>query len=661
MLVLCWTGVFSGSALAGHAHIRVPVSIPMRDVPHALAGDVYLPASSGKWPAVLIQTPYNKERLAETFLQDIPDGDPLLESPNYAFVVVDWRGKFASANAAYPGSPSRGEDGYDCVEWIARQDWCTGKVGTWGSSALGNVQMVTAAEKPPHLKGCVPRVCHFRDWYDQWYPGGVYAKSRGDFIDTYFMGGLGLYKKRPVYNSFWRTVEKVTGDPADIDVPMLHVSGWYDHETVQTIREMMDIQTKGGPNARNRQHMVIGPWAHESVGEEIQGQLNYRGAVWEDSKLALEFFDQVLRDIPNGFFERPTCHYYRMNADTWVDSNQFPALDTTRITFFLSADGKLIQSPATLPDQQLSYLSDPDNPVPTLFGAVVGLTTQAQQGPGDLSVLLTRSDVLGFATDPLTDPLIVEGSVVANFFITCTAPDTDLMVRLVDHYPDGRVMLLVDGACRASLRNDLENRQLLSPEEVYKVPVTLPPVSVEIIPGHRLGILVSSSNYDRFDKNMQDRSSLSDETGAVPTPAQISLQVNSLYQSSVTLPVIQYQGPDSDGDGFTDTIDAFPFNPDEWADSDADYLGDNFERSIINANTTDNLEDVLPEDDFDRDHRKNLQEFLDGTDPLTANVQMPAITVSGKFWIALLILSVGLMPLRNWPASRRIAVSNGKS
>jgi putative CocE/NonD family hydrolase len=404
----------------------------------------------------------------------------------------------------------------------------------------------------------MPRVYHFREWYDQWFPGGVYGKSRGDFVDLYFLGGTALYKSRPLYTVFWSFVEANSGDVADIDVPMFHVTGWYDHETDQTLREMQDIQTMGGPNARGNQRIIIGPWTHEGLGAIDQGELSYPSAEWGDSLEGLAFFDHVLRGMNNGFLDRPAYLYYRMNAGEWIESDTFPPAEAVNDVRYLTPGGTLSETAPTTPDAALRYMSDPSDPVPTLFGAVIGLETSAHQGPGDLAGLLARQDVLSFVTEPLSKPLVIEGWVSARLFITCTAVDTDFSVRLVDHYPDGRVMLLVDGIRRASLRDNYETRQLLSGSVVYEIPVSLPPVSVEFPAGHRLGILVAPSNFDRFDKNMQDGSDLSDQDGAVATTAEIALHVNPDYPSSITLPVVPPESEldaDVDDNGRVDAVD----------------------------------------------------------------------------------------------------------
>ncbi|MFA6243667.1 MAG: CocE/NonD family hydrolase, partial [Candidatus Hydrogenedentales bacterium] len=315
ILVLAAALIMTQAAWA-HAHIRQAEQIPMRDSPYTLAADVYLPAETGSWPVILIQTPYNKDLFVPIFIFEFSE-DPLLESPDYAFVVLDWRGFFDSAGAAYAGSPTRGEDGYDAVEWIAQQPWCSGNVGTWGASALGTIQLKTAAEQPPHLRGCVPMVYHYREWYDQAYPGGVYARDRNEFVYGLF-GGLSLVRDHPLYDTYWQLAETFSGNPSLINVPMLHVTGWYDHEPTQTIREMQDIRDLGGPNAQATQKLLIGPWSHSNVGELEQGQLEFPAAEHAPSETALQFFDHYLRGIENEYESQPEVRYFRINDERWL-------------------------------------------------------------------------------------------------------------------------------------------------------------------------------------------------------------------------------------------------------------------------------------------------------------------------------------------------------
>lgn len=540
------------SVAPGFVHLRNPIDIPMRDG-MTLAADAYLPAETGSWPVILIQTPYNKEfRYPQIFQFEFSD-DPLLKSPDYAFVLVDWRGFAGSQDAAYEGSPTRGEDGYDAVEWVAAQPWCDGNVGTWGLSALGNAQMVTAQERPPHLRGCVPIVYAFRPWYDGAYPGGVYSRNRNEFVYGTF-GGRDAVRSFPLYNFVWEYNETHTGDPTQIDVPMLHISGWYDHEAVQTIREMEAVRCEGAPGARGRQKLLIGPWSHGAVGESVQGQLTYPAAEYASSLAALEFFDFYLRGIANGYERQPVVRYFTMNDDQWRGASAWPPATALARDYYLTGDGRLAPT-APASGAVLGYTADPNDPVPTLWGAVV-TQGSAQQGPGDLRSIEARPDVLTFTTPTLTEPLSIAGQPIAWLWIECDAVNTDFAVRMTEVYPDGRSMLLVDGIRRASLRNGFTQHEWLAPSTLYEVAVELPPVAVTIPAGHALRFSVAPSNYDRFDVNMQDGSDISDESSAMPVVASVTLHTGPTYPSRVSVPLADARAAtDLNADGATDADD----------------------------------------------------------------------------------------------------------
>lgn len=549
----------------GYVHLQQPIEIPMRDVrpdPYGqthLAADLYLPASEGSWPVILIQTPYGKERFEESFLSH-DETDPLLKSPDYAFVVMDWRGFGENQDDAYENAPSGGQDGHDAVKWIGEQPWCTQRVGTWGSSALGNIQMRTAAEQPPYLEACVPRVYHYREWYDQVYPGGVYARNRNQFVYTLF-GGIELVRAVPLYQPWWPGIESNSGDPTRIEVPMLHISGWYDHETIQTIREMQAVQADGGEGARGRQTLLIGPWSHSHIDEIEQGELSYPAAEYASSLAALEFFDFYLRDIPNGWESRAAIRYFRMNDDRWRESRTWPPPSNEQ-TLYLIQDGTLQADPPTSPEASLSYVSDPTDPVPTTFGPLLW-PFEHLQGPGDLSRIESRSDVLTFTTPPRVEPLEIEGNPRVRLWFECDAMDTDLAVRLSQVYPDpdGRSMLLTNGIRRGSLRNGYSEREWLSADGgPYAIDVDLAPIAVTVPAGHRLRISVAPSNYPLYDKNMQDGSSISDEDGAVAVTATVRILLDADHPSHLVLPVApEPVAADFDQDGDVDANDGAVF------------------------------------------------------------------------------------------------------
>ena len=509
------------------------ISIPVRDG-KSLAADLYRPADTGKWPTILIQTPYDRKLYRLVFRFEISQ-DPLLKSPNYAFLIADWRGFYDSAPAAVPGY-DRGYDGYDLVEWIAAQDWSNGNVGTWGASALGQIQFQTAARQPPHLKVCVPMVGHARQTYDLYYGGGVYYENKNSFVAGYF--GLGfVLKDHPLYDPVWQFAEANALPLGQCNVPMLHISGWYDHQTDISIREFRNLQESGGALAKGRQKMMIGPWSHSHVGDLKQGQIYYPAAYQESSRMALECYEYYLRGLANGFAFRSPLLYFQINEDRWLATEDWPPASTRKDTYYLTSQGGLAKDAPTSASALKEYVSDPANPVPTRFGAILLEDDSTTQGPGDLTEVENRPDVLTFTTPPLVDPLRIMGRSEALLHISADVPDADLAVRMCQVTPEGKSLLLVDGIQRASLRGSYAQKKLLQPQEIVLIRVSLPSVAATISPGHRLRVTVASSNYNCFSINPQDGSSFTDDAGASLQKGTIRLHASASYPSQIRLPL----------------------------------------------------------------------------------------------------------------------------
>lgn len=520
---------------ASAASTKSTVAIPMRDG-KTLAADVYKPTStSGPWPVIVVQTPYDRRTWEPIFTFD-QNTDPLLKSPNYAWVFVDWRGFFGSSSAQYSGCPTRGQDGYDVVEWVAKQSFSNGKVGAWGVSALGTAILATAQEAPPHLVSAVPMQYYWREGYALSYPGGVYYKNRND---SPFGNGY-LSRNHPLYDWWWTQVETTSNPITSVRIPMLHVTGWYDHMTDTTLGEMQRVQSGGAAGAAGKQKALIGPWSHSHVSDAQQGQLSYPDAATIQATAALEFFDFTLRGIANGYNQRATYRYYQTNEGRLVDSASWPPADASTQTFYLRGDASLTFASPSASETPRSYVADPANPVPTLFGAVLD-DANATTGPGDLRPIEARGDVLSFSTRPLSNPLPIAGRPRVRLNLTATTVDTDVAVRLTQVRADGSSMLIVDSIRRVSLRSGYTSRQMLSSGTVYTVDVDLPSVAITIPAGDRLRVLVAPSNYDRFDKNMQDGSSFSDATGAVATRGTVQILLDSAHPSTLTLPSVSTQ------------------------------------------------------------------------------------------------------------------------
>ncbi|MEO1713340.1 MAG: CocE/NonD family hydrolase, partial [Bacteroidota bacterium] len=374
-----------------------PISIPMRDG-QSLAADLYLPNATGTFPVILIQTPYNKN----TFQLSLPLGVGMdLENSPYAFVVVDWRCFYGSIGACIP-EVNRGEDGYDAVEWIAEQDWSDGQIGTWGPSALGQVQFETAREQPPHLVCAMPSVASPQTTFKSYYPGG---SIRVEFVETFGIlfggGGNDIVLANPFYNALWQFVESSSLYPEEIKVPMFLVAGWYDHNTEDCFFIFDQLRNNSDPSVQDQHKMIIGPWVHggtgfASVGTETQGELSYPDAQGFNAILGREFFDYYLRGLTtNGWDNYNPYYYFQMGTDEWRETDVWPPAEAESISWYAHPDGQLLPQAPSETEGQFSYAYDPEDPSPTIGGKTLNLALE--QGPLDqVAQVESRPDVAIF-------------------------------------------------------------------------------------------------------------------------------------------------------------------------------------------------------------------------------------------------------------------------
>jgi predicted acyl esterase len=506
-----------------------------------LATDVFLPAKGHlRHPAILIRTPYGKG--AGTGLAGIlcPQG--------YAVVVQDMRGRFASEGHpaiifGNDGLGGRHRDGHDSIRWITEQPWSDGKVATWGGSALGIVQNMTAPGAPEALKGQVV-IMAFSDYYHQAaYPGGAWRK---ELLEGWLKGtkmedvNLATFLGHPTYDDFRKPLS-AEAHAEQVNAPGVYIGGWYDIFLQGTINSFVSIQGKGGPRARWRCFLVIGPFAHGNASQKV----DYPGAMQApiNTLAPMNLLAYWLKGEPGGVEKLKAVHYYVMGdtddkgapGNLWRSADTWPA--PAEITpFYLHADHALGEAPPSGAGR-LTFKYDPRDPVPTLGGQNLLIA----RGPRDQRPVESRPDVLLFTTEPLAEPLEVTGRITATLFISSDCPDTDFAVKLCDVYPDGRSMLVTDGMRRASLRDGFEARRLREPGEVYKLDVDLWSTSLILNRGHRLRIAISSSNSPRFEPNAN--------TGDPhPSPGKSRVAANTVYlfaeyPSRILLPL--YSGPDA--------------------------------------------------------------------------------------------------------------------
>ncbi len=474
--------------------------VEMRDGVH-LATDVYLPRQGdGPWPVMLGRTPYDKRSSSDL---------SFFTSSGIAVVVQDVRGRYGSEGEAIPfvnDGWGALQDGYDTVEWIRAQDWCNGKVATIGASAGGMTQMQLAGSAPEGLVGQLISVAPLSIYHTTMYNGGVFRKilTEGWLSGTKWPTDvLELIKSHPTYDDYWR-VQNLGERVEHVDWPVTLVGGWFDIFQQGTIDAFTEIQTRGGPNARNNVHLIVGAWTH-GVNNTKVGDLTFpekakMPSAWPETD---DWFDAWLFDEPLSP-EPPSVLYYTMGeipygrdipGHEWRSADTWPPPQSQEIPFYLTELGDLHRD--TPQTASLGYSYDPKQPVPTVGGQNLILPA----GSFDQREVEEREDVLVFTTPVLEEPLEVTGHLTAVLYVSTSAQDADFSVRLSDVYPDGRSMLLTDGIRRLSFRNSFSETEAVVPGEVYRLEVDLWSTSMVFNEGHSIRIAVTSSNTPRYEPN----------------------------------------------------------------------------------------------------------------------------------------------------------------
>lgn len=479
-------------------------SIPVRDG-RSLAADLYFAGSAPTAkPVILIQTPYDKGHYRDNTVPGPAGGASFPKSASYNVVVVDWRGFYGSADAAVAGY-DRGLDGYDCVEWIARQPWCNGKVGTWGSSALGAIQWQTARHQPPHLVCCTVQVRGIATRYEQYYCGGAWRREHVQSMALLGLVDLENVLAHPAKDALWQAAEAASDYTADIRVPVLVVGGWYDHFPMDVLDAFEGLRTRGAADLRSRHKLVMGPWTHSGVGQSVQGVFTYPDATGIQDT-TLQFWDAALRGVANGWEAKPPVSYYQMGENRWLFADSWTGLVRQERSLYLHPGGLLqpFAPPAGAAPESFRY--DPADPTPALGGSRFNpFNPLLLEGPQDLGqVIEPRADVRVYSTPLLDQDLVLNGSLALDLWVASDRTDTDFSVRLTDVQPDGRSIILTQGIRRLRFRESLTREVLAVPGQAYPLTIDLPDLAYTFLKGHRLRLVVASADHPHFDRNRND-------------------------------------------------------------------------------------------------------------------------------------------------------------
>ncbi len=531
--------------------------MPMSDyVP--LIGTIMVPGDAagkplpGKFPTVLMRTPYGRKASLKDAFKFVSRG--------YAVVSQDTRGRGDSAGFFHAIHEDIG-DGNDTLDWIAAQPWSDGNVGMIGGSYLGWVQWQAASSGNPHLKAMISIVPTTSAFGDLPYVNGMF--SSGVLTWSVFVGTTperlaealkkdlnAIATQLPLIDAdvravgheipFWRYW--VTHSSLDeywqkgnmfnyqdkINVPVLHVTGWYDDVVRGTIVAYDMMKANNRPN----QHLLLGPWPHHVNTIRGISELTFGpdAARADMNSGYVRWFDHWLKGIDNKVDSDPPVSYFTMGENKWHTADVWPPQDTVKKKIYFHSsgsaarpeDGARLSETAPKGEQPPDHYShDPAHPVPYL----VDIRANQINAPEDYQEVERRADTLEYTTEVLKKPFEITGEAAAELYAATDQKDTDWVVRVTDVFPDGRSVNIIDGYLRARFRDGMEKEKLVTPGEVvrYRIPMTW--TSYRFLPGHRMRVIIASAAAGAFVVNTNTGKPMATDT-------EIRVAKQSIYHTA---------------------------------------------------------------------------------------------------------------------------------
>ncbi|UGS37063.1 Cocaine esterase [Capillimicrobium parvum] len=523
-----------------------------------LRANVFRPDGDGRHPVLVFRTPYDKNFAQITFMT--MDSFRAVEA-GYVVVQQDVRGRFASEGDVHAPFVDEFADGHDTVEWAARQPWSNGAVGVYGTSYHGFTAWAAAVEAPPALRTIAPsqapNATHRVFWRGGAFQLGMHAnwsvrvigpnallraeaksdpgermaafadlvEHMDDFAtmasalpprslpagrpdDPFLPYIYDVFEHRARGDDFHRQ-RSIEGRHAQIGVPALIIAGWHDPLLESDLAHFTAMRANAAtPQAREHTRLVVGPWVHGaglhmSAATEVDFGTRASGLAMdlrEDlTTLHLRWFDRWLKGAPAE--DEAPVRIFVMGRNRWQDETEWPPARAVATRWHLHSDAGLSPRAPDSGARARTYVHDPADPVPTIGGATL-LPLDHRRGSASQADLLTRPDVLVFTSEVLDQALEVIGRVRAELWAATSARDADWVIKLCDVHPDGRTFNVCDGIVRASLRDSSwAAPRPIQPYEPVRYEIDLLSTAMVFDAGHRLCVLVMSSDFPRYDRN----------------------------------------------------------------------------------------------------------------------------------------------------------------
>lgn len=556
-----------------------------------LATDIFLPGDGkGQYPVIHVRCPYVKDNVEKEIGQDIPASEKLFNiekyiEHGYGFAIQDCRGT-GKSEGLYKPWLGDAEDGYEFVEWIARQGWCNGKIGAIGPSNFGAVQLLTASMRPPHLSCIVPigtsnalpffengilNLAGASIWYIQqafnsavrggmeaarfnrmkeklnkimenmdeqfsWLPLKDIPLANVEEVDMeLFFHEFLEYLDQPAH---WTTINN-PANVLNINIPVMLVTNWVDHLAKNVFQLYHMLKHHGTPTVQENLRLYVGPW------RKYPGVEGTSEGLWDNGRtlfdVTLGWFDYWLKGKENGFMANPPVFLHTMGNVQWKFCKSWPLPNTTFTKYYLASDksANSINGDGRLTTEKQetgydTYDYNPMDPVQTRCGIVINPNDSLRQSQADVEA---RQDVLIYSTEKLSQELEITGPVRAHIWASTSAVDTDFTAKLVDVLPDGEPYNVVEGIVRARYKNGVENSELLIPGVIYEYEIDLGAAGIVFKKGHRIRVEITSSNFPKYDRNMNTGHKIGTDIKGVV--AQQHIYHDAQHPSHIILPVIR--------------------------------------------------------------------------------------------------------------------------
>jgi putative CocE/NonD family hydrolase len=555
--------------------VRVERDVPLRMADGVtLYADVWRPAGGGPHHVLLMSHPYDKAHGVSFVTYAHP---AWYAQQGYVVVGQDSRGRCRSEGDFYPFRHDA-DDMTATIAWASALPGTTGKVATYGFSYPGVNQLYAAQRRAPGLAAIAPSFTGGRPYEDWFYRQGAFAQAFAQAWATFLAmdvaaragddtalgmlaAGLGNapalswvlpltaypplaaghapyyhdWLAHPERDAYWRAFDV---DFGRIELPALHVGGWWDVFVRGTVNDYRELARAG----RAPQKLVLGPWLH-MPWRPVGGAGGDAGATAVDD-WHLRFWRQVLDGEETGVFDHPVTVYV-LDAG-WRDLDGWPPPSARPVDWFLHSDGRALskfgtgtlstQAPGAEPPDVFAY--QPGFVPVSAGGHSCCLDHLTPMGPADQDVTERGKLVLVYTGTPLESDLAVVGDVSVTLYAATDAPDTDFSARLCIVDEKGISTNLLEGIVRARFRESREQPAPIRPGEVYEYRIDLGPIAVRVPAGHRLRLQVGSSDFPQWDRNLNTGGPIGNEPASAMRSATQVILHDQEHPSRVTLPVL---------------------------------------------------------------------------------------------------------------------------